>query len=224
MPRVRRAESCFAEGRVSVVVVCLIAAVLGYVSAMPILGPVAVMVISRGIEGRFDDARKLGIGAACAEGSYAGIAFGFATLFTRYPAALPVSRVLASVVLLVVGASFVAYRPKPVDPSAAVGGRKAKSAFGLGLLTSGLNPTIVAMWTAVVAVIHSRQIVEMRSWMAAPFGLAAGIGIGSWYFTLVALMTRYHSRLPARAMRLFIRVMGGVLLGLAVWTFVSAIR
>lgn len=129
---------------------------------MPILGPVAVMVISRGI-GTLDDARKLGIGAACAEGSYAGIAFGFATLFARYPAALPVSRVLASVVLLVVGASFVAYRPKPVDPSAAVGGRKAKSAFGLGLLTSGLNPTIVAMWTAVVAVIHSRQIVEMRS-------------------------------------------------------------
>jgi threonine/homoserine/homoserine lactone efflux protein len=202
-------------------VVCLIAAVLGYLAAMPILGPIAVMVISRGIEGRFDEARKLGMGAALAEGTYAGIAFGFATLFARYPAALPVSRVLTSIVLAVVGVSFIRYTPKPI---AAVEEPKARSAFGLGFLTSGLNPTIIATWTAVAAGIHSRQLVEMRVWMAVPFGLSACIGIGSWYVTLVALMTKYHSRLPARGMRIFIRVMGGVLLGIAAWTLISLIR
>jgi threonine/homoserine/homoserine lactone efflux protein len=206
---------------VSLFVVCLIAAVLGYLAAMPILGPIAVMVISRGIEGRFDEARKLGMGAALAEGTYAGIAFGFATLFARYPAALPVSRVLTSIVLAVVGVSFIRYTPKPI---AAVEEPKARSAFGLGFLTSGLNPTIIATWTAVAAGIHSRQLVEMRVWMAVPFGLSACIGIGSWYVTLVALMTKYHSRLPARGMRIFIRVMGGVLLGIAAWTLISLIR
>jgi threonine/homoserine/homoserine lactone efflux protein len=206
---------------VSLFLVCLIAAVLGYLAAMPILGPIAVMVISRGIEGRFDEARKLVMGAALAEGTYAGIAFGFATLFARYPAALPVSRVLTSVVLAVVGVSFLRYTPKPI---AAVEEPKARSAFGLGFLTSGLNPTIIASWTAVAAAIHSRQLIEMRAWMAVPFGLSACIGIGSWYLTLVALMTKYHSRLPARGMRIFIRVMGGVLLGIAAWTLISLIR
>jgi hypothetical protein len=37
-------------------------------------------------------------------------------------------------------------------------------------------------------------------------------------------MTKYHSRLPARGMRIFIRVMGGVLLGIAAWTLISLIR
>lgn len=205
----------------SVLLVCVIAAVLGYVAAMPILGPIAVMVISRGVEGRFDEARKLGLGAALAEGIYAGVAFGFATLFTRYPAALPVSRVLTSVVLAVVGVSFLRYTPKPLE---AISERKTKSAFGLGFLTSGLNPTIVVTWTAVTAAVHSRQLVEMKPWMAIPFGMSACLGIGAWYFTLVALMTKYHSRLPARAMRIFIRVMGGVLLCISAWTLISLIR
>lgn len=205
----------------SLFLVCLLAAVLGYVAAMPILGPIAVMVISRGIEGRFDEARKLGMGAALAEGTYAGIAFGFATLFSRYPAALPISRVLTSIVLAVVGFMFIRYTPKPIE---AVDERKARSAFGLGFLTSGLNPTIIVNWIAVGAAIHGRQMLEMKPWMSVPFGISACIGIGGWYLTLVALMTKYHSRLPARAMRIFIRVMGGVLLGIAAWTLISLIR
>lgn len=205
----------------SLLVVCLIAAVLGYIAAMPILGPIAVMVVARGIEGRFEEARKLGIGASIAEGTYAGIAFGFATLFTRYPLALPVSRVLTSIVLFVVGISFVRYTPRPLEP---VSERKARSAFALGFLTSGLNPTIIATWTAVAAGIHSRQLLEMKPWMAVPFGLSACIGIASWYITLVMLMTKYHSRLPARGMSTFIRVMGGVLLCIAAWTVISVIR
>lgn len=211
----------------SVLLACLISFVLAYVAAMPILGPIAVMVISRGIEGRFDEARKLGIGAALAEGTYAGIAFGFATLFARYPAALPISRVLTSIVLAVAGVSFLRYTPKPIERSEIEKneeGRKARSAFGLGFLTSGLNPTIIATWTAVAAGIHSRQIVEMKPWIAVPFGLSASFGIISWYLTLVALMTKYHSRLPARGMRNFIRVMGGVLLGISAWTLISLIR
>lgn len=204
----------------SVLVVCLIAAVLGYVAAMPILGPIAVMVLSRGIEGRFDEARKLGMGAAVAEGIYAGIAFvTSATLFQRYPAAMPISRVLASIVLAVVGFSFVRYKPN----TEGVRERKASSAFALGFLTSGFNPTILATWTAATAGLGSHGF-EMRTWVAVPFGLSAAAGITGWYFTLVALMTKYHSRLPTRALHTSIRVMGGVLLLLAGWTLLAAFR
>ena len=205
----------------SVFVVCLIAAVLGYVAAMPILGPIAMMVIARGIEGRFDEARKLGIGAAISEGVYAGIAFATsATLFQRYPAAMPISRVVTSIVLAVVGFSFVRYKPKPLG---AVNERKGRSAFALGLLTSGLNPTIVISWTAAATGIGSRGF-DMQSWMAVPFGLSAAAGIIGWYFTLVALMTKYHSRLPTRGLHLSIRIAGGLLLLLSGWTLLAAFR
>jgi threonine/homoserine/homoserine lactone efflux protein len=203
------------------VLVCLLAAVLGYVAAMPPLGPIAIMVISRGIEGRFTEGRKLGIGAAIAEGTYAGVAWAFATLFTRYPIALPISRVFTSVVLVVVGIYFVRYVPRPLGT---VNERKAPNAFLLGYLTSFFNPAIIANWMGVAAGIYSLQIIGMQRWMAIPFGLSATLGIGAWYMTIIALMTKYHSRLPTQFLNRTIRVMGGVLLLIAAWTLISTIR
>jgi threonine/homoserine/homoserine lactone efflux protein len=203
---------------VSVLLVCLIAAVLAYVGSIPVIGPISVMAITRGIDGRFDEARKLGMGSAVAEGTYAAIAFGFTTFFTRYPIALPISRVLTCIVLSIVGISCLRYTPKPVDATAAVPERKSRSAFALGFVTSAFNPSIIGSWAAVAAAIHSRQFVEMKTWMAVPFGLSATLGITGWFFTLAALMTKYHSRLPARGMRITVRVLGAVLLAVSLWT------
>ena len=76
----------------SVVVVCLIAALFGFAGSMPLAGPVAVLVVSRGALKEYTAAFRIGLGAAVAEGVYAFLAFwGFATFLARYPAVLPIS-------------------------------------------------------------------------------------------------------------------------------------
>jgi threonine/homoserine/homoserine lactone efflux protein len=207
---------------VSFLVVSVLAFVLAFVSAMPIAGPIAVLVVSRGIEGRFTEARKIGYGAAVAEGTYAGLAFGtFSTFFAHNPAAIPISRVLTMIVLIVVGSICLRFKPRPMSTDKA---DKKTGGFGLGFATSGLNPTIFISWTGIATAFNSYQIVEMRPLLALPFGASAAAGIICWYAVLLALMTRYHSRLPQRFVTLFIRGMGVVLIGIALWTGFGVVR
>lgn len=206
----------------SVLVASVLAFVLAFVAAMPIAGPIAMLIVSRSIEGRFTEARKIGYGAALAEGIYAGLAFAtFSTFFAHNPAAIPIARVLTMVVLLVVGVVCVRFEPRPVDTQEA--DRKA-GGFGLGFATSALNPTLFISWTGIATAIYARQIVEMKTILAVPFGVSAAAGLVSWYAVLVSLMTRYRSRLPQRFITRFVRGMGVVLIGIALWTGIGVVR
>lgn len=206
----------------SLLILCLLAFTLAFLGSVPIAGPVAVMVVSRGVEGRFTEARKVGIGSALAEGIWAALAFAtFATFFARYPVVIPISRVVTSVLLLVLGVQFVRWVPKALDAKQEP---PKRGAAALGFLTSLLNPTIFVTWSATATVIESRHFVEMRTAFAVPFGLAAAAGIAVWYSTLIALMTRYQSRLPRRLLTWVVRATGMLLLGIALWTASGVVR
>ena len=206
----------------SVLVVSLIALVLGFVGSMPLAGPVSVMVVSRGAVGHYAEAVKLAIGASIGEGVYAALAFwGFAHLLESFPAAMPISRALTSVVLLAVGIHFIRWTPKEEGERKRESGR---GAFFLGLTTSLLNPTLLVTWSAVATGIYSRQIVPMTSLLAVPFGIAAATGITGWNLVLVALLRRYRERFPKALVTWFIRGMGLLLILIAVWSGVSVVR
>lgn len=203
-------------------IVSAVAFVLGFVGSMPLAGPVSVMVVSRAGLGRFDEARNVAFGASLGEGLYAGISFlGFAALLTRYPTAVPISKVVTAIVLFAVGAHFLRWKPKDAGDGKE---RHGSSSFFLGLTASLVNPTLLVTWSAVTTAIYSRQAFPMTAAMAAPFGICAGAGIACWNVVLVAILRRYHNKFPQRAVTYFVRGMGMLLIAIALWSVIDVLR
>jgi threonine/homoserine/homoserine lactone efflux protein len=204
-------------------VVSFVAFILGFVGSMPVAGPVSVMIVSRCAEKHFRAARRLALGAACAEALYAGLAFfGLQAFLSRYSAALPISHGVTAVVLFAVGVRFV--RWKKGQDAGKRRGPERRSDFVLGLSISLLNPTLLVTWTAVTTALYSRQLVPMRPAMALPFGLAAGAGAATWNVILIAVLERFANRFPERAVTWTVRAMGMLLVAIAAWSGVDLVR
>ena len=54
----------------SFVAVSLVALVFSFVGSLPLAGPIALLVVSNGVRGRYKEALRIAIGAALAEGIY----------------------------------------------------------------------------------------------------------------------------------------------------------
>ncbi|MGZ3478331.1 MAG: LysE family transporter, partial [Polyangiales bacterium] len=188
---------------------------LGFVGSMPLAGPIAVLVVSRAVEKRYVEARRLAYGAAISEAIYAGVSFWGFSYVARYHAFLPVAHAITAVVLLIVGLQFVRWTPRaPVHEDH----RAGKTPFVLGFTISALNPTLLVTWSAVVTAIYSRQIVVMKSWYALPFALSAALGIALWFMTMVASLRRFGGKFPASMVTWMVRAMGFLLILIALWS------
>jgi threonine/homoserine/homoserine lactone efflux protein len=205
----------------SFVAVSVVALVFAFVGSLPLAGPIAVLVVSNGLNGRPRQALEIACGAAVAEGIYAFLAFwGFATFLARYPIVLPISHAVTAALLTGLGLYFVRYELKePHAEPAAAGGK-----FWVGFSISILNPTLLATWSAVTTFLYSRQIVRMTGLLAIPFGAFAATGIVIWALMMAAIMKRFREHFPRAAMTWFVRGMGVVLLGVAVWSVVELVR
>src|SRR5277367_911376 len=97
----------------SFVAVSLVAMIFSFVGSLPLAGPIAVLVVSNGVNGRYKDSLEIALGAAVAEGIYAFLAFwGFATFLARYPVVLPISHAVTAVILLTLGVYFLRFKMK----------------------------------------------------------------------------------------------------------------
>ncbi|MBX3228815.1 MAG: LysE family transporter [Labilithrix sp.] len=191
---------------------------------MALPGPSGVMVVTRAIEGRFTEARKIGLGAALPEATYAGIAFASSSsLLDAHPSALPIVRALTSIVLIAVGATFVRWRPQETPGAAPASGR-ARGAFALGFFTALFNPVAIVTWATTAGVLTSRGLLATSYALGLPFGLGVVAGINGWYAILLVLMTRYHDRIPRRFFTWLIRGIGGFLIASGSWTAFGVLR
>lgn len=189
---------------------------------MALPGATGVLIVTRAIEGRFAEARKIGFGAAIPEAVYAGIAFaGSSSLLDAHPAAVPIMRGLTCIVLLVIGVTFV--RWKPTDPSL-VTDEKRPGAFRIGLLTAALNPVLLISWGTTAGMLTSFGLITTSGALAVPFGLGIIFGSNAWYAILLALMTRYHARLPRRFFTWLIRGIGAFLVASGLWTAFNLVK
>ncbi len=203
------------------VAVCVIAFLFGYVGSMPLAGPIAVLMLSRAAQGRFSEALRVGIGAGLAEGIYAGVAFwGFTTFLARNAIVVPVSQAAATAVLTSLGVVFMFWRPSEKRDERA----GAAGTVLLGFSVSALNPTLLITWSAAVAFLYSKGLGRLPPEAGILFGASAAAGIASWIACLIALLRRYHGKVPARVMTWVIRAMGVGLLGLGVWSGVQLYR
>ncbi|MBI5481621.1 MAG: LysE family transporter [Deltaproteobacteria bacterium] len=188
----------------------------GFVGSMPVAGPVSILVLERGLSGRFRGGLYLAAGAAVAESVYAFLAFfGLAALLARYPAVVPLSQAGGAVILLCLGvallrrrrSSEVAVAPRPATHGDAV----------LGFTITALNPTFIATWTAAVTTLYGTGLVPASTSLALPFSLSVCVGIVAWFAVLLSLVRRCGGRMSQRTVAIAVRVMGVMLLGIAVW-------
>jgi threonine/homoserine/homoserine lactone efflux protein len=202
--------------------VCAIAAAFGFFGSMPFVGPIAIMVVSRAAQKKYDEALHIGLGAAIAEAVYAGVAFlGFTTLLARHPLVVPVSHGVTAIILAALGVRFAVWK-QPAESSDKNQARGGTLFVGFSL--SAINPTLLVTWSAAVAFLYSKGLGVSSALVAIPFGACAGAGVGGWFAVLVAAFRRFEGKLPEHVLTWTIRALGGALVGLGVWSGVQLVQ
>lgn len=93
-------------------IAALVGLVAAFIASMPVAGPVAALVVRHALEGRPRSALALGLGTGLAEGIYAFLAlWGFSTFLSDYPIVIPISKVVAAVILIGLGIWFTRFVP-----------------------------------------------------------------------------------------------------------------
>jgi len=199
----------------------LLVALLGFgfafVGSMPIAGPIAALVLSRGLEGRYAAASWIAVGCGLVEGLYAALAYwGFSTFLVRYPVVTPISRGVGAAVMLGLGVSFLRMRMSEASSE-----RPAQDAWWRSLLVGAwicaINPTLIISWSAVVTTMHGSELVTLAPRHVVPFAAGVGSGATSWFLVMVALLRRYRDRFSTAALQRAVRGLAVLLLGLGLW-------
>lgn len=192
--------------------------VMGFVGSMPIAGPVAVLVLERGLLQRAREGLGVALGAAVSESLYAFLAFwGVGAVVRSAPGLLPVSRLIGAAVLIGLGIYLATRRsrPRPAEPSvgALSGGRKRRG-FVLGLTVTLLNPTVIATWTMAVTAVHSTALVKTGTFDAVVFAVGVGGGIMGWFTTMLHLLHRFQRRLQPVTVDRLLHIIGWLIAAL----------
>jgi threonine/homoserine/homoserine lactone efflux protein len=187
---------------------------LGFALSVPVAGPVALLVFSRGLENRSRSALFLAAGAAIAEAAYAYLAFwGFASLLDRHAWIDASAGLLGALVLTALGARMLRRGGRGVRRAVAPASRRHHPlSFLLGLAITALNPVLIATWTAAISIVHGLDIVRFESADALPFALGAGAGITAWFATLLGALRRARTRISGEALARLMRGAGALLL------------
>jgi len=208
----------------------LIGFVLAFAGSMPTAGPTGVLVLTWGLERRYDKSLAVALGAALPEAAYASFAFlGFAAVLKRYSWVEPVSQGLAVAILLLVGVLLVTGRiggaaPEAKGPPARSRVSGPVAAFGVGFGIAALNPAFIANWSIVVAMAHGTAGFDLDPANVPLFAVGVVAGIMAWFGIVLALLHRFGDRFDAHARGRALRFMGGVLLLLAVVLTVKVVR
>ncbi len=199
--------------------------VLGFLSAVLPLGPVTVLVVHRTLAGDASGALRFGLGRVPAEMIYCTLAtFGTVALLERFPMVRTGIEVVAIVMFLAIGAWLLAAKTTPApantDGTTAVP-RRNRWGFTAGFIVGVLNPQYLFSWSAIVAIAVSVAGLEpsMLDRVAFPFAAAAGVTAG--YVLLVRFLQRRRGQMDGPGARRLFRVLGVLLIALALWHVVQ---
>jgi threonine/homoserine/homoserine lactone efflux protein len=202
------------------VLALLAGAAMGFIGSMPIAGPVAVLVLERGLVRRGREGLGIALGAAVGESVYAFFAcWGVGAVIGAYPALLPASRLFGAAVLVGLGIYLGTRprRPSAEHPAESAQAGQKRRGFVLGASLTLLNPTIIASWTVVVTAAHGAGLLEPGLGPAIAFAAGVGLGIVAWFAVLLRLLRRFERGLRPETVERLLHVTGWlvVALGLA---------
>jgi threonine/homoserine/homoserine lactone efflux protein len=192
--------------------------VMGFVGSMPIAGPVAVLVLERGLVRKGREGLGVALGAAAGESVYAFLAFwGLGTVLRRSPAVLPVARLVSAAVLITIGIYLATRRSSPPpSPEAEMARGQKRKGFVLGASLTLLNPTIIVTWTVAVAAVHSSGYLTAGMLQAIGFALGVGGGIVGWFATMLHLLNRFQQGMRQEKVDRLLHIAGWVVVGIGV--------
>jgi threonine/homoserine/homoserine lactone efflux protein len=197
---------------------------LGFAGSIPVAGPTAVIVAESALNGRPRRGLTIAIGAAIAEGFYALVAFwGLTAVLTSYPSVRPISRVVAGVVLCLVGVYLIRRRAKPASQRDRSGAGTRAHELGFGFTITFFNPTLVVTWTVAVAALHAALPATFSVYDAIPFAIGVSTGIVAWFWVLLRLVSRFRESASPHMLNRVIRATGGVLVAAGVFVAARAI-
>jgi len=206
-------------------IAAIVGFIMGFLGSVPVAGPIAILVVSRGVAGRPRHGIAIAAGGAIPEAIYCGLAFlGMGTLFTTYPSIGLAARALAGVILLVLGFYFIRTKPEHINPSERVRSFEPDGLtkdFLLGFTITILNPTLLLTWTAAIAAVSGFRIFTFSVADHLLFPSFAFLGIVVWFFLLLEIIKHSTGRFSNRTLALILKSMG-VLLWVFAALFLSA--
>jgi threonine/homoserine/homoserine lactone efflux protein len=188
---------------------------MAFFGSMPPVGPIAVLLLERGVSGRAREGLRIGWGAALAETIYCALATaGVSELMKRYSIVETIARFAGVAILVVLGVYFVRFRVKPQNAPV---DEKKRRPFALGFSISAANPTLVITWSGSIATLlaftHARFDVAARGLFVA--GVCAGML--AWFHLFLWMLARWRDRITLRAAQWTIRIAGATMIALAAW-------
>ena len=192
-------------------VVCLIGFAFAFVGSMPVAGPIAAIVLARGLVGRARSGALVGVGCALAESGYAFLAlWGYSMWLARYAWMVPASRVIAALILLGLGVALARYRGATAQSDGDDGRDTALASVGLGFGIAALNPTLLATWTGATTALHATGLVALEARHAPAFALGAFLGTSAWFGVFSFALNRLRGRFDEAALARLVRGTGWV--------------
>lgn len=205
----------------------LIGLAFGFFGSIPVAGPIAALVVQRGLAARYRSGAFIALGSALPEGVFAYLAFwGFSTFLAQYSWIDPVSRGAAALILVALAIAFSRQKTKTAEITESGSDDRSKS-FWLGFTITALNPTLIATWTAAATTLASIREAPLSPREALVFAIGATAGVVGWFLGLLELMRRYRARFKPETLDRAVRFMGYLLFGLAawfVWRFIDVLR
>lgn len=200
--------------------------VFGYLGSIPVAGPISVVVFTLGVGKKLRAGLAFSAGAALGEAIYACLAlFGTAKMLERVPWLVPWSRGVGGVVIAVLGLYFLLRKPSDTTAEERRGLSAPGRAFGTGFGLAIVNPTFLFTWTAASATLVSAGIGTTLGPDDAPLvALGAAVGIVGWFGTMLVLLGKLAHRVTKQSLHRIEQGAGVLLLAIAAWFLVTAIR
>ena len=189
---------------------------MAFFGSMPPVGPIAVLLLHRGVTGGDREARGIALGAALAETLYCGLAMdGISELMARYSIVETIARVLGVLMLLGLGVHFVRFKMEPhVETSEPVTSRHGAL---LGLTVSAANPVLIITWSGSIATLLSFAHLRLDVPQRVAFVVGVFCGMFGWFHLFLWMLRRHKDRITLRAAQWSVRLAGSAMIAIGLW-------
>lgn len=189
---------------------------MAFLGSMPPVGPIAVLLLERGVTGRDREGRGIAHGAAIAETIYCALAMaGVSELMRRYAIVETIARGVGVVILIALGVHFVRFR---IQPEAAAAAPKPRGRpFVLGFSISAANPVLIITWSGSIATLLSFARVRFDLAERGLFVVGVLTGMLAWFHLFLWMLRRWRDRVTLRAAQWSVRIAGGLMIAIALW-------
>jgi threonine/homoserine/homoserine lactone efflux protein len=197
---------------------------MGFIGSIPLAGPVALLVMTRGLASEFTEAKLIAGGASLAEGFLAAWVYaGLGVLYSLAPGLEEAVKWLGPFALFLIGLWFFirGVSPDSGEPASERQGRGASYSLSIGIGLVMGNPGMIGTWGGAIAALEGTGVVKASPAGAPWFGLAVAAGVFAWFLLMLRVIRSHKNSLNYRVLNLIVKGIGGVLVGAGALSFAS---